>query len=64
MTKHNLEVKGMHCKSCVMIVTDILEEKGAKNVLVNLDEKTQVGKVSFDFSGNKKKDKEFSLKRI
>ena len=55
MTKHNLEVKGMHCKSCAMIVTDILQENGAKNISVNLDEKKQVGKVSFEFSGDKKK---------
>ena len=55
MTKYSLEVKGMHCKSCSMIVTDVLEESGSKNISINLDEKRQVGKVSFDFSGDKKK---------
>ena len=55
MTKHNLEVKGMHCKSCVMLVTDVLEESSAKNISISLDEKKQIGKVSFEYSGDKKK---------
>ena len=55
MTKYSLEVKGMHCKSCSMLVTDVLEESGSKNISINLDEKKQVGKVSFDFSGDKEK---------
>lgn len=49
-----LLVKGMHCKSCVAIVTEILEEVGASNIVVTLNEKTQIGKVTFDYSGDKK----------
>ena len=43
-----LIVKGMHCKSCKMLVTDALEENGAKNIVIELNEKKQVGKVSFE----------------
>ena len=46
--KFFLEVKGMHCKSCVLLVQDALEENGAKNIFITLDEKKQIGKVSFD----------------
>ena len=48
-----LTVKGMHCKSCVMLVTDALEEIGVKNVKVDLDEKKKIGKLSADFKGDK-----------
>ncbi len=30
-----INVKGMHCSSCEMLITDALEEKGAKNVSAN-----------------------------
>src|SRR3989344_3664262 len=33
--KINLEIKGMHCKSCEMLITDELIGIGAKNVEVN-----------------------------
>ena len=35
MTKIKLKVKGMHCKSCEMLITDVLEEAGAKNVVIS-----------------------------
>jgi len=53
MTKFNLNVNGMHCKSCSMLIKEALEEIGASNIKINLDEKKQVGKVSFDYKGNK-----------
>ena len=48
MPKHVLTVKGMHCKSCVMLVTDALAEIGASNVSIALDEKKQEAVVSFE----------------
>ena len=38
MTKHSLNVTGMHCKSCSMLITGILEDIGASNISVKLDE--------------------------
>ena len=55
MTKYNIEVKGIHCKSCNMLVTDALQELGASQISIKLDEKNKIGKVSFDFLGDKKK---------
>ena len=43
-----LTVQGMHCKSCAMLIQDALEELGASNIKISLDEKKQIGKVSFD----------------
>lgn len=48
-----LNVEGMHCKSCVMLVKDALEEKGAKNVNVKLDGKTKKAIVSCEYEGDK-----------
>lgn len=53
MTKFQFTVKGMHCKSCSMIVTENLQDLGAKDVSIKLDEKKQIAQVSFDFSGKK-----------
>jgi copper chaperone CopZ len=55
MTKYTLDVKGMHCKSCGMLVADALEELGATDVKTHVDEKKKVGKVSFHYSQDKKK---------
>ena len=55
MTKNNLNVTGMHCKSCSLLITGVLEDLGASDISVKLDEKTQIGKVSFEYSGNQKK---------
>jgi len=54
MPKHVLNVKGMHCKSCTMLVTDALTDLGASNISIKLDEKKQEAVVSFDFTGDKK----------
>jgi copper chaperone CopZ len=35
MAVFNLKVKGMHCKSCEMLITDSLEEAGARNIKVS-----------------------------
>ncbi len=46
--KQTLTVKGMHCNSCKLLITEALEDSGAKNVSVSLDEKKQVGTVTVD----------------
>ena len=48
MSKHEFVVKGMHCKSCRMLVEDILEDAGATNIKVDLDEANKKGAVSFE----------------
>lgn len=50
MTRINLDVNGMHCNSCKIIVTEALEDIGAKNINVSVDEKKKMGKVSCDFN--------------
>lgn len=55
MTKYNFNAEGMHCKSCKMLVADVLEELGALNISIDVDEKKKVGRVAFDYSGDKKK---------
>ncbi len=49
-----LTVKGMHCKSCVMLITDALEERGVSNIKIDLDEKKQIGKLTCEFNADKK----------
>ena len=51
--KQELTVKGMHCKSCVMLVTDALQELGAKDISIDLNEKKQVAKITLDYAGRK-----------
>lgn len=47
MKKIELEVKGMHCKSCVIILTDALtEQKGVSKAEVDLKENKAA--VSYD----------------
>lgn len=48
MTKQTLTVEGMHCKSCKMLITEALEDAGAKNVAVTVDEKKQTGTVTLE----------------
>jgi len=50
----DLTVKGMHCKSCATIVKEALEDIGAKNVTVHVDEKKQIGKVSLEYANKTK----------
>ena len=45
---HELTVKGMHCKSCKMLIEDELEDLGAQDVEVTMDDSAQEGKVRFD----------------
>lgn len=52
MTKVQLNVEGVHCKSCKMIIEDNLEEMGAKAIKVTVNEKTQTGTVACDYEGN------------
>ena len=47
MTKHTITVKGMHCNSCKIIISEALEEAGAKNVHVGLNAQAQYGVVTF-----------------
>ena len=37
------EIKGMHCKSCKVLVEDILEDLGVKVNSLQVDEKKQIG---------------------
>ncbi|MEK6942859.1 MAG: hypothetical protein AABX00_02245 [Nanoarchaeota archaeon] len=52
MTKYNISIQGMHCKSCKMLVDDILCDSGAKSIKIEVDDKKKIGKASFEFSGN------------
>ena len=40
MKQLNLKVEGMHCKSCEVIITEELEEAGAKDVKVSFSKGT------------------------
>ena len=53
--KFNLEVGGVHCGSCKILLAEALKDAGAKNILVQLDEKKQMAKISCDFAGKKEK---------
>ncbi len=53
MTKINLNIEGVHCNSCKMIIEENLQELGAKNIKVTVDEKTQKGTVACEYSGDK-----------
>lgn len=48
--KRTLTVHGMHCKSCVALITEALEEAGATDIVVDLDAKAQVGTVTLTTS--------------
>ena len=52
--KINLTVKGMYCNSCNILVREALEEIGASNIIIKLDEKKQIGEVSFECKDKKK----------
>jgi copper chaperone CopZ len=56
--KQTLTVKGMHCNSCKVIITEVLEDAGAKDVHVDLDEKKQVGTITLSSDLPKSKLKE------
>ncbi len=53
MAKLQLNIEGVHCKSCKMVIEDNLQELGATNIKVTVDEKTQKGTVACDYAGDK-----------
>ena len=55
MKNVELKIKGMHCKSCVMLINDSLSDvKGVKSSDVNLE--TNSAKISYDEKLVKEKD--------
>lgn len=46
MSKITLKVKKMHCKSCKMLIEEALQDIGAKDISISVDEKKQIGTVS------------------
>ena len=54
MAEVHLIVDGMHCKSCKMLIEDVLNDLGATKIKIEVDEAARVGKVSFE-SQNKEK---------
>jgi copper chaperone CopZ len=53
MTKIQFNIEGVHCNSCKMIIEENLQEIGAKNIKVTVDEKKQTGTVACDYYGDK-----------
>jgi copper chaperone len=45
--KINLKIKGMHCKSCKMLIEDALEDLGVKS---NVDNEKGTATIEFDES--------------
>lgn len=45
MSRIKLVVKGMHCKSCKMLIEDELEEIGATEIKITVDEASKQGSV-------------------
>lgn len=43
-----LNVQGMHCPSCKMLIEEELEDNGATNITIDFNEKTKRGTVTFD----------------
>ncbi|MEK6967565.1 MAG: heavy metal-associated domain-containing protein [Nanoarchaeota archaeon] len=48
MVKQTFTVKGMHCKSCEILINDNLEELGASNIKIKVDIQKQIGVVNCD----------------
>ncbi len=53
MTKIQLKIEGVHCNSCKMVIEDNLQELGATNIHVTVNEKKQTGTVSCDYNKDK-----------
>lgn len=53
MTKLELKVDGMHCKSCLLLTKEALEEVGAKDIKVSLGGGSGPATVSCDYEGDK-----------
>tara|TARA_Y100000310_G_C20571710_1_gene758393 strand:- start:934 stop:1134 length:201 start_codon:yes stop_codon:yes gene_type:complete len=45
MKKINLKIKGMHCKSCEMLIADALEDVGVKG---KVDSEKGTAEIEFD----------------
>lgn len=52
MAKIQFVVTGMHCNSCKMLVEEELQDIGAKDILVTVDQKKETGVVSCDYNGD------------
>ncbi len=53
MTKIQLNIEGVHCTSCKMVIEDNLQELGAKDIHVAVDEKKKTGTVACEYDGDK-----------
>ncbi len=53
MTKIELNIEGVHCKSCKMVIEDNLQELGATDIHVTVNEKKQTGTVSCEYDKDK-----------
>ena len=51
-------IKGMHCKSCVMLITDAVEDLGVKIISFKMDEKAKIGTLVIEGNIDRKKVKE------
>lgn len=57
MKKIELQVKGMHCKSCEMLIKEALEEvKGVNKVDISVDIPAKTGVASIEYDESKIKD--------
>lgn len=50
---HQLIVKGPHCKSCIMLITDALTDIGATRITATLNEKAKQATITCDYNGKK-----------
>ena len=58
MKKMDFKVKGMHCNACKILVSEALQEAGAREINVKVDEKLSLGFVSVKTDLDEKKIKE------
>lgn len=43
MSLKTVEIKGMHCKSCKMLIEDIMDDLDSEVVSFDVDQKKQIG---------------------
>jgi copper chaperone CopZ len=58
MSKMNFEISGVHCPSCKILITDILEDEKVKVNKFDVDVKKQKGTISIDASQSEEEIKE------
>ena len=51
--KIKLQVNGMHCNSCKMLIQDELEDMGAKDINITLDAASRKGTVECEIADKK-----------